>query len=235
MTERIVEGLIYYLVFLGSITVHEAAHAWAAKRGGDPTAYLGGQVSLSPMPHIRREPLGMVFLPILTIIISGWPFGYASAPFDPLWAQKYPLRAGWMALAGPAANLILLMLSGLLLKIGYLAGIFLVPDHVSFGHLVDVERGTPWPGIAHFLGVIFSLNLLLTIFNLIPVPPLDGSGALPLLLGENLGRKYQAFIWNNAAIGFVGIFISWKLLDLIYHPVFLAMVNLLHFQAGSYR
>ena len=57
-------GLVAYVVLLLSLTVHEAAHAWAALRGGDPTAYLGGQVSLDPRPHIRREPFGMVFAPL---------------------------------------------------------------------------------------------------------------------------------------------------------------------------
>jgi hypothetical protein len=63
--ERLVTGLIYYVVFLFSTTVHEAAHAWAAKLGGDLTAYHGGQVSLDPRPHIQREPFGMVILPLI--------------------------------------------------------------------------------------------------------------------------------------------------------------------------
>ena len=98
-------AFVYYVVFLLSTTLHEAGHAWAAKLGGDLTAYHGGQVSLDPRPHIRREPFGMVVLPILTVLVSGWPMGFASAPFDPIWALRHPKRAGWMALAGPAANL----------------------------------------------------------------------------------------------------------------------------------
>ena len=69
---ELADGLIYYAVFLFSTTLHEAAHAWAALRGGDPTAYHGGQVTLDPLPHIRREPVGMVVLPILSVIVSGW-------------------------------------------------------------------------------------------------------------------------------------------------------------------
>ena len=87
---ELTQGLIYYIVFLFSTTLHEAAHAWAAKRGGDLTAYRGGQVSLDPLPHIRREPFGMVLLPLLSVAVSGWPFGYASAPYDPAWAQQHP-------------------------------------------------------------------------------------------------------------------------------------------------
>ena len=65
-------GLLYYVVFLFSTTFHEAAHAWAAMRGGDLTAYHGGQVSLDPRPHIRREPFGMLILPLVTTLTSGW-------------------------------------------------------------------------------------------------------------------------------------------------------------------
>jgi len=63
----LVYGLLWFIAFLFSTTVHEAMHALAALRGGDPTAYLGGQVSLSPLPHIRREPIGMLVVPLLTV------------------------------------------------------------------------------------------------------------------------------------------------------------------------
>ena len=67
--DTITNGLVYYVVFLFSTTLHEAAHAWTAMRGGDLTAYHGGQVSLDPRPHIRREPFGMVGLPLLSVIV----------------------------------------------------------------------------------------------------------------------------------------------------------------------
>src|SRR5512135_3414539 len=105
------KALIYYLVFLLSTTFHEAAHAWAALLGGDPTAYHGGQVSLDPRAHIRREPMGMLVIPLLSALISGWPMGFASAPYDPAWARRHPRRAAWIALAGPAANLTLVLLA----------------------------------------------------------------------------------------------------------------------------
>src|SRR5262245_49680213 len=70
--EQIGIGFIWFIVFLFSTTVHEAMHAWVAWRGGDPTAYHGGQVSLSPLPHIRREPIGMLLVPLLTAATLGW-------------------------------------------------------------------------------------------------------------------------------------------------------------------
>ena len=104
-----VDAIVYYVVFVFSVTVHEAAHAAAALLGGDATAYEGGQVSLDPIPHMRREPFGMVLLPLASVFMSGWPWGYASAPFDPAWAERHPRRAAWMALAGPGANLAIVL------------------------------------------------------------------------------------------------------------------------------
>ena len=95
-------GLIWFLAFLFSTTVHEAMHAFAAWRLGDPTAYQGGQVSLNPAPHIQREPIGMVVLPLLTSLTQGWAVGWASCPYDPIWARRYPGRSAVMAAAGPA-------------------------------------------------------------------------------------------------------------------------------------
>ena len=99
-TEFLIAGVVWYVVFLLSTTCHEASHAWAAKLGGDLTAFHGGQVSLDPIPHIRREPFGMVIFPLLTYATGGWMMGWASAPYDPSWSERYPRRAAWMSLAG---------------------------------------------------------------------------------------------------------------------------------------
>ncbi len=101
--ERLAFGFIWYVAFLFSTTCHEAAHALVAKLGGDETAALGGQVSLNPVPHITRA-LGMMVIPIVSYLATQSMFGWASAPYDPLWERRHPRRSGWMALAGPAAN-----------------------------------------------------------------------------------------------------------------------------------
>ena len=86
----LVLGLGWYAVFLIAITCHEAAHAWAAKLLGDPTAYYAGQVTLNPGPHIEREPIGTIIVPVLSYVLNGWMIGWASAPYDPFWAAQYP-------------------------------------------------------------------------------------------------------------------------------------------------
>ncbi|HEX5831843.1 MAG TPA: hypothetical protein VFY16_12735, partial [Gemmatimonadaceae bacterium] len=77
-------------------------------------------------------------------------------------------------------------------------------------------------------GIFFSLNLVLAAFNLLPLPPLDGSGAVPLLLSPESTRRYQDVLWGNPALGFIGIFIAWKLFDVIFDPLFTSAVNLLY-------
>ncbi|MGE0552911.1 MAG: site-2 protease family protein [Gemmatimonadales bacterium] len=221
-------GLIYYLVFLFSTTLHEAAHAWAAKRGGDLTAYLGGQVSLDPRPHIKREPFGMVILPLLSVAVSGWPFGFASAPYDPNWALRHPRRAAWMALAGPGANLLLVLLAVLLIRIGMLAGVFYPPESLSFGHVTGTNGGGIWSAVAMLVSVFFSLNLVLLILNLIPVPPLDGSAAIPLLLSDRASARYQRFIWGQPALTWIGLLVAWRLFDSIFQPLFWMAVRLVY-------
>ncbi len=117
-------GAIWYIVFLFSTTCHEAAHALVAKLGGDTTAAEGGQVTLNPIPHIRRSPYGMVVIPIISYVVGGWMIGWASAPFNPAWQRQYPRRSAWMALAGPAANFTLMILAGIAIRIGLAAGYF---------------------------------------------------------------------------------------------------------------
>lgn len=221
-------GLIYYVVFLFSTTVHEAAHAWAAMRGGDQTAYHGGQVSLDPRPHVRREPFGMVALPLISVVLSGWPFGFASAPYDPHWAMRYPKRAAWMSLAGPGGNLLLVLASGVAIRVGSLAGVFAAPEAVTFDQIVTASTSGAWAGIAFLASVFFSLNLLLAIFNLIPVPPLDGSGAVPLFLDDATTSRYQQFVWSQPALAWIGILIAWQIFPLLFQPLWLFVVNLVH-------
>jgi Zn-dependent protease len=179
-------GFIAYIVFLFSTTCHEAAHALVAKTGGDTTAALGGQVSLNPIPHIRRSPFGMVVVPLLSFFFSGGMIGWASAPYDPLWERRHPHRSAWMALGGPAANFSLMLLAVLGLHAGRIF------------HLFQIDPVTGSPGLLFVvLKITFMLNLLLGTFNLLPVPPLDGSTAIMLLMSEDRAQRYLDWIRGN--------------------------------------
>jgi len=227
MDINLVEGLLFYVVFLFSVTLHEAAHAWAALRLGDPTAYHGGQVTLDPRPHIKREPFGMVLLPLLSVVTIGWPFGFASAPYDPNWALRHPKRAAWMALAGPASNMLLCLISGIAISLLLRAGVFTGPDRVGFSNLVDTTASGIWVGVAFFLSAMFSLNLLLAVFNMLPFPPLDGSGAVPLLLNDEQTAKYQQLIWGRPGLAWMGILIAWYSFVYVFSPVWSLAISIL--------
>lgn len=185
--ENLVLGFISYVVFLFSTTCHEASHSLVAKLGGDSTAALGGQVTLNPIPHIRRSFFGMVVFPIASFLLSGGMIGWASAPYDPLWERRHPKRAAWMALAGPAANYTLMLLAALAIRMGAILHLF---------HR-DPVTGAP-SFLAVVLMVVFSLNLLLGTFNLLPVPPLDGSTGVMLFMSENSAQRYLDWIRGNS-------------------------------------
>src|SRR5450755_1167436 len=166
-TEFLVAGVVWYVVFLLSTTCHEAAHAFVARMGGDLTAFHGGQASLDPLPHIRREPFGMVIFPILSYVMANghWMMGWASAPYDPLWSLRYPRRAAWMSLAGPGANYSLAILAAILIHVGMWTGFFVPPQSANFMHVVEATTTGLVSAAATFLSLLFSLNLLLGTFN----------------------------------------------------------------------
>lgn len=194
--ETVALGLMWYAAFLFSTTFHEAAHAWSALRLGDPTAYHGGQVTLNPLPHIQREPIGLVLVPLLSYFIGGWMMGWASAPYDPYWADRHPKRAALMALAGPMSNLLIATIAGVVLRLGFAQG----------------------PAL-QLLWILFTLNLLLFVFNLLPVPPLDGSALPPLLLSDAAARSYLEFI-REPMWTMVGLLVAWRAIGFVFPPVF---------------
>jgi Zn-dependent protease len=217
---------MWYVAFLLSLTCHEAAHALVALRGGDPTAFHGGQVTLNPVPHIRREPFGTVLVPILSLALSGWMIGWASAPYDPYWQQRYPHRAAWMALAGPAANLILAVVAGLAIHAGIWMGDFSMPESARFTQVVVGSDGTT-QGLALFLSVLFSQNILLMAFNLMPVPPLDGATAIGLLMSEEQALKTLAFL-RQPMFSLLGLVLAWNLFGEFFSPVFRLSLSVLY-------
>ena len=213
--EFLVYAFISYIVFLFSTTCHEAAHALVAKLGGDDTAALGGQVTLNPVPHIQREPWGMVIVPIaLMLLAHGSMIGWASAPFDPLWERRHPKRAALMALAGPAANYTLMLIAVIALRVSHAAG---------WLHR-DASGGPDFVTVTLF--VLFSLNLLLGTFNLLPVPPLDGSTAIVLLMGENTAQRYLEWL-RGSSYARLGLIVGLLGFQYIYGPIETLATNLL--------
>jgi Zn-dependent protease len=227
--ELLALGVIWYIVFLFSTVCHEGAHALAAKLGGDPTAALGGQVSLNPLPHIRREPFGTVLVPLLSFVLNrgSWMIGWASAPYDPVWAASYPRRAAWMALAGPAANFTLMFLAAIAIRIGVALGHFRPPETATFTRITEATDPETMGFTATLLSIFFLLNLVLGTFNLIPVPPLDGNSAITLLMNERAALRFLDWT-QTSGYAMAGLILAWVVYGRLFRYVFPVALNLLY-------
>ena len=233
-TPDIALGVIWYIVFLFSTTCHEAAHSLVAKWGGDLTAAEGGQVTLNPIPHIRRSPYGMVVIPILSFVVGGWMIGWANAPFNPEWQRRYPRRSGWMALAGPAANFSLMILAGIVIRVGVTAGYFRVPLFIrGYSGLVASAQSADPTFLTSALSILFLLNLLLGTFNLLPIPPLDGHAGIMVLMPESVALRYLDLVRRTSGYALIGILIAWRVFDEIFQPLFLFALHVLY--AGVHK
>ena len=184
--------VISLFTLLFAITIHEAAHGWMASKFGDDTARSMGRVTLNPIAHI--DPIGTVLLPILLVIMNAPVFGWAKpVPVNP-YNLRDPRRDNlWISAAGPGANILAAFFS--LIAIVFIKS--LSPGASAFLYNFLSGRGGLTAGI-HPLGgliVIFFysalINSYLLVFNLIPVPPLDGSGVLMGLLSEEAAQAYD--------------------------------------------
>lgn len=222
MNLDLTSALLFYVVLLVSLVVHEAAHALFAFLGGDRTAYIGGQVTLNPVPHIKREPFGTVILPLVTLFASGGRFcmGFAHAPYDPVWARFHPKRAALMAAAGPMANLTLAAIAFLIIKI-------LVASDLAnaTGQFLEIERiARPLDSQDGYIGatcrilsVFLGLNVLLATLNLYPIPPLDGAAVLEGLFPK-LSVVYD-FIRGQPVLLIACLFAVWSTMGPVIWPV----------------
>jgi Zn-dependent protease len=170
----------------------------------------------------------MVVFPILSYALGGWMMGWASAPYDPRWSLRYPRRAAWMSLAGPGANFTLAILAAVLIHAGIWTGIFTPPESAGFTHVVVAASGGAASGAATFLSLMFSLNLLLGTFNLIPLPPLDGFAAVGLLLPENGARRLQELGHSIRGFTIIGLMIAWRVFNPVFGSLFMLSLRALY-------
>lgn len=199
------------IALLLSLTVHEAAHAWTANRLGDPTARLLGRISLNPLVHI--DLIGTVVLPIVAMATGAPLIGWAKpVPVDTRRLGRMPRDFVAIAAAGPTSNILLAFLASLVLRFG--------SDLPSAA--AGLSLGEPVQALAWSL---FQVNLLLAVFNMIPVPPLDGGNVLGGLLRGRLAEGY-------AALRPYGVFILYALMfsgamNYLVGPPFLFLARLL--------
>jgi Zn-dependent protease len=211
--ERIAQGLTYYVVLLFSVSFHEAAHAWTALRLGDDTAARQGRITLNPIVHI--DPVGTVLVPLLGFVWSGIPL-LAWAKPTPVHAVHF--RAGWFrrgqiltAGAGPASNLILALVFTAALFIYTRSG--LQPED-SLALLVLIETGV-------------LMNVALAVFNLVPLPPLDGSWIASHGLPRSLGEAYDRLVEPYGS-WLLLLAVASGLLTKLTSPVIVSIRSILH-------
>jgi Zn-dependent protease len=230
MASEIATFAVWFMVFLFSTTAHEAAHAWVAQRGGDLTAYNGGHVSLDPIPHIKRSPFGMVIVPIISFFQLGWMTGWASVPYDSEWGKRHPRRQALMSLAGPATNLLLAAIGVVLMKLLLAAGVLEVPRVVNLTNIVvpaGAEPNSLLNGVAMTLSVLVMLNTLLGLFNLLPLPPLDGAGIAEGAFPKRIGPLYER-MREVPILQLVGLLVAWNVFPYISRPAFGFVLRLVY-------
>jgi len=165
-------------VLLFSLSLHESAHAWMADRLGDPTGRLMGRVSLNPLPHI--DPIGTILFPLIGMLAGGIMFGWAKpVPVNPANLRDARKAHILISAAGPVSNLLA-------------AVVFLVGLRVCLALAAGGPIGTPMRTLLGFFEVGVYLNVILAVFNLLPIPPLDGSWILEGLLPRPLSVLFQA-------------------------------------------
>jgi Zn-dependent protease len=187
-SDQIFNLAIQIVVFLFAVSVHESAHAWTASRYGDPTARMLGRVSLNPIRHI--DPIGTVLMPLIAWISHIPMIGWAKpTPVNPLnFRKNYVLADIMTSVAGPVSNLLVATGSVLVLA---------VVIHARF-----LLGGAAEPLWLLFRAAL-EINVLLAVFNLIPIPPLDGSHVIRHMLSDSARNLYDRIGWIGLILFFL--------------------------------
>lgn len=188
--------IVVLLVFLiPSVTLHEYAHGWVSDKLGDPTPRLYGRLTLNPRAHI--DPFWTILFPLMLLVLSGFTFTFGMAkpvPIDPRYYKNERLGLALSGIAGPSTNLALAALVGLAMK-----GVFFLS----------------------FLDLVVMLNVVLAVFNLVPIPPLDGSKVVAYFLPPQTAHSYLA--WER--YGFLALILLLTLFSRLFWAIIGPVIN----------
>lgn len=201
--------ILQIVVLLFSVIVHEVAHGYVAYRNGDNTAKIMGRLTLNPISHI--DLFGSIILPLMLLLINAPVFGWAKpVPINPLKLNNPKTDMIWVSLAGCAANFALAVISGI--------GMYLIRTFVT-------EDASVFISVYNILYLMLIINIILPLFNLVPIPPLDGSRVVFLILPREAAAKYAKI----EPYGFLIIFalLATNVLWNIIQPIAAFLINIL--------
>lgn len=200
-----VDFIFQIAILIMSVVIHEVSHGYAASFLGDQTARYQGRLTLNPIKHL--DFIGSFLVPLFSYLLSGFIFGWAKpVPYNPYNLKPGRWSEAFVAFAGPASNIALALIFGLLLRVG-----------------VTIEASWAGPAFVQITALVVFINILLAIFNLMPIPPLDGSKLLFAVFPDKLFALREFFERYGLLLVIAFIFFLWQFI----FPVIIWLFNII--------